>query len=61
MDAFLIDDQSEQKKLMQSISNLQNFISHDIRDIKSLRMILFKLKEDLVRKRKERREKKLRK
>ncbi|TNV74624.1 hypothetical protein FGO68_gene997 [Halteria grandinella] len=61
MNSFMIEQGQEQIKLLQSISNLQQFISHDIKDIKTLRMVLFKLKEDLMRKRKERRERLLRK
>lgn len=50
---FLINEDSQARKIQETISSLGQFIDQDLKDIKKLRMYLYKIKEDLRKRRKE--------
>lgn len=50
---FLIKEDSQARKIQETISSLGQFIDQDLKDIKKLRMYLYKIKEDLRKRRKE--------
>ena len=51
--AFLLNEDTQARKIQETISSLGQFIDQDLKDIKKLRMYLYKIKEDLRKRRKE--------
>ncbi len=50
---FLIKEDTQARKIQETITSLGQFIDQDLKDIKKLRMYLYKIKEDLRKRRKE--------